>query len=244
MNARQIALDALRQLLSVTDCGFSVRYDTEKAIAALEADIAQAVEPGVNQLMAQLHDEQKWTVSKQQQFAQFLKRFPNESSQGIMSLGDAWMHGKACAAPQAVNAQDQQDAQRYRHLRDAKMLDQWIWDALDHTEGDEYSRGLDAAIDAAIAKAGVQQAAEPAVNAWQPIETAPKHTEVLVWREDSGPFIAKLTTPDAVITEEEMERHKMEFPDDFEEWWSDAYGWQEGSEKPTNWMPLPSKATS
>jgi hypothetical protein len=45
MNARQLALDALRQLLSVTDCGFSVRYDTEKAIAALEADIAQAVEP-------------------------------------------------------------------------------------------------------------------------------------------------------------------------------------------------------
>lgn len=75
-----------------------------EAIAALEADIAQAVEPGVNQLMAQLHDEQKWTVSEQQQFAQFLKRFPNESSQGIMSLGDAWMHGKSCAAP-AVNAE-------------------------------------------------------------------------------------------------------------------------------------------
>lgn len=104
MKTKQMALDALRELLSICDAGFSVRYDVNKAIAALEADIAQAVEPGVNQLMAQLHDEQKWTVSEQQQFAQFLKRFPNESSQGIMSLGDAWMHGKSCAAP-AVNAE-------------------------------------------------------------------------------------------------------------------------------------------
>jgi len=78
---------------------------------------------------------------------------------------------------------------------------------------------------------------------WQPIETAPKHTEVLVWREDSGPFIAKLTDPYEVIQVEEMERENMEFPDDFEEWYSDAYGWQEGSEKPTHWMPLPPPPT-
>ena len=76
-------------------------------------------------------------------------------------------------------------------------------------------------------------------NPWQPIETAPKNTEVLVWREDSGPFIAKLTDPYEVITVEEMERDDLEFPDDYEEWWSDAYGWQEGSERPTHWVPLP-----
>ena len=74
---------------------------------------------------------------------------------------------------------------------------------------------------------------------WQPIESAPKHTEVLVWREDSGPFIAKLTTPDGAMTDQEIERDNIEFPEDFEEWWSDGYGWQEGSEKPTRWMPLP-----
>ena len=74
---------------------------------------------------------------------------------------------------------------------------------------------------------------------WQPIETAPKNAEVLVWREDSGPFIAKFTDPYEVIPVEEMERENMEFPDDFEEWYSDAYGWQEGSERPTHWMPLP-----
>ncbi|WP_167670810.1 DUF551 domain-containing protein [Allopusillimonas ginsengisoli] len=77
------------------------------------------------------------------------------------------------------------------------------------------------------------------VQQWEPIETAPKHTEVLVWREDSGPFIAKLTDPYEVITVEEMERENLEFRDDFEEWYSDAYGWQEGNEKPTHWMPLP-----
>lgn len=82
------------------------------------------------------------------------------------------------------------------------------------------------------------QPAMPA-DAWQPIDTAPKYTEVLVWREDSGPFIAKFTDPYEVISVEEMEREGLEFPDDFEEWWSDAYGWQEGDERPTHWMPLP-----
>lgn len=74
---------------------------------------------------------------------------------------------------------------------------------------------------------------------WQPIETAPKHTEVLVWRNDSGVFIAQLTTPDNVMSDEEIEEF---FPDDFgdfEEWFCAAYGWQEGSEKPTHWMPIP-----
>lgn len=76
--------------------------------------------------------------------------------------------------------------------------------------------------------------------AWKPIETAPRHTEVMVWREDSGPFIAKLTTPDAVMTDDELERMGADtFPGDYEEWYSDAYGWQEGSERPTYWQPLP-----
>lgn len=81
--------------------------------------------------------------------------------------------------------------------------------------------------------------AVPAVGQWQDIATAPRHTEVLVWREDSGTFIAKLTTPGEVLTEFELDG--AEFPEDFEEWWSDAYGWQEGSEKPTRWMSLPAE---
>lgn len=82
----------------------------------------------------------------------------------------------------------------------------------------------------------------PVVEAggWMPIESAPKSTEVLVWRADSGPFIAKFVTPDEVIPTEEWERGaSLSFPDDFEEWFSDAYGWQEGDERPTHWMTLP-----
>lgn len=73
--------------------------------------------------------------------------------------------------------------------------------------------------------------------AWQPIETAPKWKEVLVWREDSGPFIAKLIAPED-LADEEVEAYSWEDPSR-PEWLSDAYGWQEGSERPTHWMPLP-----
>ena len=72
---------------------------------------------------------------------------------------------------------------------------------------------------------------------WQPIETAPKHKEVLVWRKDSGCFIAQLTTPSDILSERELEG--CDFPDDFEAWFSWGAGWQEGSEMPTHWMPLP-----
>ena len=72
---------------------------------------------------------------------------------------------------------------------------------------------------------------------WQPIETAPKRHELLVFRKDAGVFIAKFVSPDDVMSDEEID--KSEFPEDFEAWWSDAYGWQEGTELPTHWMPLP-----
>ena len=74
---------------------------------------------------------------------------------------------------------------------------------------------------------------------WLPIESAPKHTEVLVWREDSGPFIAQFSTPEGVLPTDVLEKMGDSFGDDFEEWYSEAYGWQEGSEKPTHWQPLP-----
>lgn len=78
---------------------------------------------------------------------------------------------------------------------------------------------------------------------WLPIESAPKHTEVLVWREDSGPFIAQFSTPEGVFATDVLEKMGDSFGDDFEEWYSEAYGWQEGSEKPTHWQPLPGAPT-
>lgn len=78
----------------------------------------------------------------------------------------------------------------------------------------------------------------PALPAdWQPIESAPKHQEVLVWREDAGIFIAKFTEPQCVMSEREVE--ECDFPDGFEEWWTDGHGWLEGQERPTKWKPMP-----
>ena len=69
------------------------------------APVAEAPSsPTIKQLVAQLaDDEEKWTVREQHAFAEFLNpRFPNESSQGIISLGSAWKHGQSYAASQSV----------------------------------------------------------------------------------------------------------------------------------------------
>lgn len=84
----------------------------------------------------------------------------------------------------------------------------------------------------------LEAAPQPAAAEWQPIETAPKHKEVLVWREDSGPFIAKLIAPEDYVPAELVDVSSWEDPSR-PEWLSDAYGWQEGSERPTHWQPLP-----
>lgn len=66
------------------------------------ARLARTAAPSGKQLAAQLGDyENKWTVAEQNNFAAFLRRFPNESSQGIISLGDAWKAGRKfeAAAP-------------------------------------------------------------------------------------------------------------------------------------------------
>jgi hypothetical protein len=89
----------------------------------------------------------------------------------------------------------------------------------------------------------MQNDGEKTMSEWQPIETAPKHTEVLVYREDAGVFIAQLTTPDNVMSDKEIEESFPDGHDDFEEWFSDAYGWQEGGERPSLWMPLPKPPT-
>lgn len=73
---------------------------------------------------------------------------------------------------------------------------------------------------------------------WRPIETAPEYTEVLCWRADQGIFISQLTVPGEVIPGNQLEQMPP-FPEDFKEWFNEAWGWQEGDERPTHWMPLP-----
>jgi hypothetical protein len=163
------------------------------------------------------------------EFDEWVSMFPKMTKRGSVVGWEAWQAALSRAAKPAV---PDDLIELLRELRP--------------NYGDVGSRDVDVTerqrkIDAAIAllSAAPPRPVAQGVPEWQSIETAPRHKEVIVWREDSGPFIAKLTTPDAVITVEEMERERLEFPDDFEEWFSDAYGWQEGSEKPTHWMPLP-----
>ena len=94
-------------------------------------------------------------------------------------------------------------------------------------------------LEEAVALWNTRAALAAPASPWLPISSAPKHTEVLVWREDSGPFIAQLSTPEGVFATDVLEKMGDSFGDDFEEWYSEAYGWQEGSEKPTHWQQLP-----
>lgn len=64
---------------------------------------------------------------------------------------------------------------------------------------------------------------------WMPIESAPMHVEVMVWREDCGAWIAANTSIDAY----------QEDGDPEDESWFSVAGRHEGDEAPTHWMPLP-----
>lgn len=77
---------------------------------------------------------------------------------------------------------------------------------------------------------------------WQDISTAPQDgTEVLCWREDCGPFIAKYTSADSFpLTQAEIDAMDEEslFHRDWFTQWPQAFR-LDGSEAPTHWMPLP-----
>ncbi|WP_186263329.1 hypothetical protein [Burkholderia gladioli] len=85
---------------------------------------------------------------------------------------------------------------------------------------------------------------EPDIPAdqWQPIETAPKETELLGWRADCGVMLIVYTSFDRFATDQECEE-----TDEVTLFQKDWFGSVlqcglerlEGSEKPTHWMPLP-----
>lgn len=80
--------------------------------------------------------------------------------------------------------------------------------------------------------------------AWQPIDTAPKDgTEILVWREDCGPFMAKWTCVADLGTTSDKDRDELDEDTLFSWDWfggdSEANFRCDGSEVPTHWMPMP-----
>lgn len=91
-------------------------------------------------------------------------------------------------------------------------------------------------VDHGLAMAAICAALKPQ---WQPIESAPKGQEVLVWRPDQGVFIAMIATPDMVMSESDIEECCL--PEDFEEWYCEAWGWLEEDLRPTRWIPKPAE---
>jgi len=79
------------------------------------------------------------------------------------------------------------------------------------------------------------------MSEWQPIETAPKYREVLLFRDDAGVFTGIFTSFDSFATEAETEACNEDTL--FSEgWFYGDYrgcGRLEGSELPTHWMELP-----
>lgn len=76
---------------------------------------------------------------------------------------------------------------------------------------------------------------------WQPIDTAPMHREVLVWRGDTGAMLAMYTSLDQFVPEykhgeySDKDLYSMD-------WFCAGFddGWRlEGDDVPTHWMPLP-----
>lgn len=67
---------------------------------------------------------------------------------------------------------------------------------------------------------------------WRPIETAPKYTDVLVYRADAGVWIARYDSNCHFIRDDDS-------CDPDHEAWISVEGFHEYDEAPTHWMPLP-----
>jgi hypothetical protein len=76
---------------------------------------------------------------------------------------------------------------------------------------------------------------------WQPIETAPWHTEVLVWRYDAGVMLAMYTSLDQFLPEDQFSIYSESELEQYD-WFCASINVGsrlEGDEIPTHWMPLP-----
>lgn len=79
---------------------------------------------------------------------------------------------------------------------------------------------------------------------WKDIESAPKNgTEILVWRRDASVFIVRWEWAGDVVPKDRSGDPIEDYDEEFHGWWSDAYGWQQGIDTPTHWMPLPPPPT-
>lgn len=78
---------------------------------------------------------------------------------------------------------------------------------------------------------------------WQPMETCPRHVDVLFYRKDAGVFSGRLTDADSFMTDKE--RDELELSEE-EQYGLDAWSYEpegvyrlDGDLVPTHWMPMP-----
>lgn len=79
------------------------------------------------------------------------------------------------------------------------------------------------------------------MSEWQPIETVPKHVDVLFYREDAGVFAGQYTYCAEWVSEREHEEWDEEtlWSEDCWAYLHDGAHRCDGDLKPTHWMPLP-----
>ncbi|WP_338509096.1 hypothetical protein [Burkholderia gladioli] len=112
----------------------------------------------------------------------------------------------------------------------------------DVEESDENQRRVAAALREAADMLSPTPAPAVFEGGWQPIETAPKETELLGWRKDCGVLLIMYTSADRWATDAECEEMDEEvlFQKD---WFGTALpGFLdrlEVEQVPTHWMPLP-----
>lgn len=86
-------------------------------------------------------------------------------------------------------------------------------------------------------------------GSWQSIETAPKYTELLVYRKDAGVMLGIYTSPDQFTPESHWDETAEALGDAFEaeDWFLFCWDGAEradGDLAPTHWMPLPMPPSS
>ena len=87
--------------------------------------------------------------------------------------------------------------------------------------------------------------ASRAIVGWQPMETCPRHVEVLFYREDCGVISGQITCADTFMTDKERESGEYSEQEQFcEDAWCygpDGVERLDGDLVPTHWMPYPAE---
>ena len=80
---------------------------------------------------------------------------------------------------------------------------------------------------------------------WQPMETCPKHVEVLFFREDCGVISGQFTCADTFMTDKDRESGQYSEEEQYSEdawcYGPDGVERLDGDLVPTHWMPYPAE---